>query len=92
LITGPEFGLLRIWDLKTLNLLFLVDCFTKQNYVSASTIITVNNEKSPIIYKVYMPGTTPPNFEDKPTLEQISSEQQKLATANFETIMIAPPK
>jgi len=36
-ITGPELGLLRVWNRKTLELLFVVDCYTKKNFNVDST-------------------------------------------------------
>jgi len=82
-ITGPEFGLLRVWDLKTLNLLFVVDCYTKRNfnldnvlriyYINSNTILTFDNERAPITYKIYMPGTPPPNFDEESKLSKVIS-------------------
>jgi len=100
-ITGPEFGLLRVWDLKTLNLLFVVDCYTKRNfnldnvlriyYINSNTILTFDNERAPITYKIYMPGTPPPNFDEESKISKVisfTSSLERISSANIETINI----
>jgi len=72
LVTGPEFGLLRVWDLQTLNILFVVDCYTRPNFnianaltmycINDRAIITFDSEKAPYTYQIVFPEDPIPDF------------------------------
>jgi len=82
LITGPEGGILRVWDVESLELLFIVDCYMTGNQnlaiiatlynIGNSGLITFDPNKVPLQYKITFPGWNPDDV--KPFISNLEAE------------------
>jgi len=100
-ITGPEFGLLRVWNRKTLELSFVVDCYTKKDfnvdnvsriyYINGNDIVTFNNQKGAVSYKIFLPGSAPAQAQDNTTIttERILAS---IPATEYNNIITVTPK